>query len=491
MKSKRILTALLVLLMLTSCAKTTDIENAENDETSTQNTETTAIPEETEYRYYEHLPEKDLGGRDYRIISRKTDVGHDPTKYTDFGNDEIDAAELTGAPINDVVYNRNRELESRYNFRFVSIQNDLTPAKTVKTSVMAGSDDYDTVVDGLNRMSDFTMFYNLDSLSSIDLTADCWDQNANTSLSVGGKRYIAVGDMLTLDKKGTVAILFNKPIATDLHLESLYDVVREGRWTLDTFEEMLRLASTDLNGNGQMDRDDQWGFCCEDFDFGALMFSTGNRFSEKDENDYPTLTMYTDQSVDCYDRIYNIMNDASVTMNMDTGYGAEVFMKTFTEDRGLFIMLGICTAIEFRYMESDFGILPLPKKDEAQKEYLTTIFTSNSGSVAIPLSSGAPEDNAFLLQAICLASTNTLKPVFYDQVLNGIVTRDEESSEMLDILFAGRVFDLAFINDWGGSIYFYSSNMKAGKNLSSSYAAQEKKILTDMNSAIKAYKEME
>jgi len=166
-------------------------------------------------------------------------------------------------------------------------------------------------------------------------------------------------------------------------------------------------------------------------------------------------------------------------------------MKTFAEDRGLFIMLGICTAIEFRYMESDFGILPLPKKDEAQKEYLTTIFTSNSGSVAIPLSSGAPEDNAFLLQAICLASTNTLKPVFYDQVLNGIVTRDEESSEMLDILFAGRVFDLTFINDWGGSIYFYSSNMKAGKNLSSSYAAQEKKILNDMNSAIQAYKELE
>jgi len=33
--------------------------------------------------------------------------------------------------------------------------------------------------------------------------------------------------------------------------------------------------------------------------------------------------------------------------------------------------------------------------------------------------------------------------------------------------------------------------MKAGKNLSSSYAAQEKKILTDMNSAIQAYKELE
>ena len=49
-----------------------------------------------------------------------------------------------------------------------------------------------------------------------------------------------------------------------------------------------------------------------------------------------------------------------------------------------------------------------------------------------------------------MASTHTLKSTFYNIVLHGIVIRDEESRDMLDIIFANRVFGIIFFNNWSG-----------------------------------------
>ena len=48
-------------------------------------------------------------------------------------------------------------------------------------------------------------------------------------------------------------------------------------------------------------------------------------------------------------------------------------------------------------------------------------------------------------------STTTLTPAYYDNALKTRYVRDEESGEMLDIIFATRVYDLGYIFNWGGA----------------------------------------
>ena len=335
------------------------------------------------------------------------------------------------------------------------------------------------------------MFCSYDALDSIDLTASCWDQNANSSLSFGGDHYVAIGDLLILDKKGTWCMIFNKKLAASYDLGNLYDLVRDGKWTLDRFWTMARQASSDTNGNGKQDEEDSWGYIGEYYNANIMMFGCETRFSEKNDADYPVLALMNERSATAYAKVHEIVTDRSVSLSMDwSKNGASDCLKAFAEDRALFYMTGIGTAMEYRYMESDFGILPIPKLDEAQEQHYTSLSTGNSACVAIPVCNAAAEDSAFLLQAICLASTDTLRATFYDTVLTGITARDEESREMLDIIFNNRVFDMAFINSWGTIGGIYTSLLKKeSPDLTSTYEKLETKAQNAIDKAIADYEE--
>lgn len=454
-------------------------------------TETAAVTEAVVDHYYDHIEARDLGGKEFRIISRMTQEGHNAQSFTDYGNNEIDAKETNGTQINDTVYARNRELESRYNFVFNSIQPNLDAMATAKKSILASSDDYDAIVDSLVQMNDYSMFCSFDDLDYIDLTADCWDHNANSSLSFGGDHYVAIGDLLILDKKGTWCMIFNKKLAANYDLGNLYDIVREGRWTLDTFWSMAKLASSDLNGNGKQDEEDNWGYLGENYNANFMMFGCGTRISEKSNEDYPVLSLMNERSVTAYAKVHEIVTDRSVSLSMSwSKNGPADCLTAFAEDRGLFYMTGIGTAMEYRYMESDFGILPIPKLNEEQEKHYTSLSGANSACIAIPICNASADDSAFLLQAICLASTDTLKATFYDTVLTGITARDEESREMLDIIFDNRVFDMAFINNWGGMGGIFTSLLsQKSPDFASSYEKLEKKAVTAIEKAITEFEE--
>ena len=64
-------------------------------------------------------------------------------------------------------------------------------------------------------------------------------------------------------------------------------------------------------------------------------------------------------------------------------------------------------------------------------------------------------------------STETLSPAFYDICLNGKFIRDEESSEMLDIIFNSFIIDNANFFGWGGLYDSINSALTSGKPVAS------------------------
>jgi hypothetical protein len=101
-------------------------------------------------------------------------------------------------------------------------------------------------------------------------------------------------------------------------------------------------------------------------------------------------------------------------------------------------------------MEADFGIVPIPKWDESQADYRCTVNFHVSTCITIPITDGDPERTGVFLEALGCKSKYTLQPAYYDIALNGKYVRDEESSDMLDIIFANRVYDIGLIGDFAG-----------------------------------------
>ena len=106
--------------------------------------------------------------------------------------------------------------------------------------------------------------------------------------------------------------------------------------------------------------------------FGAC----GVTFTEKDENDIPSININQDRASAAAEKIVTMFRDKNTALfNSDynsKGYKnvfREVIVQKFIEDEVLFVNNWMCIALDLRDMESDFGILPPPKFDEAQDDY--------------------------------------------------------------------------------------------------------------------------
>lgn len=105
----------------------------------------------------------------------------------------------------------------------------------------------------------------------------------------------------------------------------------------------------------------------------------------------------------------------------------------------------------YRNMDADFGILPMPKYDTAQETYYHTVNSNTCSTIEIPVSSAVDtEFTGIIIEAMSAESTYTIREAYYEINLGTKITRDEESKVMLDIIFSTRIYDIGEIYNWGG-----------------------------------------
>jgi ABC-type glycerol-3-phosphate transport system substrate-binding protein len=262
--------------------------------------------------------------------------------------------------------------------------------------------------------------------------------------------------MLILNNDSTGAFVFNKKLIQEHQLDNPYKLVQDGKWTFDAFYSQVKQASADLNGDGKMNKEDKYGFMQYRDVLHCLYHGGGGDFGGKDENDIPYFTLDSEKSIAILERVFEIMNDSANTYRLHMSYSegvTDAFVLgrgMFEENRILYYWLRLRDIEALRGMETDFGILPIPKFDEAQANYRATVNFHVSACVTIPVTNDNPERTGLFLEALSCKSKYTVQPSYYDITLNGKYVRDDESSEMLDIIFANRVYDIGLIGDFAG-----------------------------------------
>ncbi|MBR5870505.1 MAG: hypothetical protein IKZ09_05675, partial [Clostridia bacterium] len=247
---------LLAVSALASCGSTaeTPVETAAD----TASVQTNAPDVTEEPRLTANLPEADFDGYVFRV-SHWEHPGWESRACHD-----IYAEAENGETINDAVYTRNIAVFDRYNFS-ISLENvpfDELVTR-VKNAVSAGDDAYDLAYLRLYEQKNLVSggyFVDFNTIPNIDLTQPWWDSGCVESLTVDGKLYLAASSINISDENATAGILFNKQLAANNDMDDPYQLVRDGKWTMDKMREMYTGVSKDVNGDGKMGDGDLWGF---------------------------------------------------------------------------------------------------------------------------------------------------------------------------------------------------------------------------------------
>jgi hypothetical protein len=93
-----------------------------------------------------------------------------------------------------------------------------------------------------------------------------------------------------------------------------------------------------------------------------------------------------------------------------------------------------------REMEDDYGILPLPKLDEEQETYKTTLGDSYS-TIGVMNTSKHLDAATATLEVMTAESYRHVTLTYFETALKSKYARDESTAEMLDILVGGIEID--------------------------------------------------
>ena len=405
------------------------------------------------------LPEVNYGGEEIVFLV---------TTETNWGNENIIADTLTGEPVNDAIYNRNAAVESLLNIKIKQIDCPYKEMEfKVTTAVAAGSREYDIVMPRLFSYASLVQqgqLLNVDNLTHVKQEKAWWDTNIRRDLSLLGNLYALTGSMHMYANDATWIMLFSKDLYADLNLRdthgSVYDVVKKGKWTFDKFTEMMRGVTMDLDGDTKFTEKDRIAhLAANNNPIFAFISAAGESLFLKG-NDTVTLNIGSEGFVNVVDKVIKLMNDDYMTLNTYNakkwGEGAEglkgqnaLQKAIFADKRVLFRSEVLDVVDQYSDIDMDFGILPYPKYDEKQKDYVSIIIP-DVVVTSVPIDCPDPDKISVILEAMAGKSHDTLLKAYYDVTLKRKNSRDDESAEMLDIIFGNRMYMFDMVFDWGG-----------------------------------------
>ena len=438
------------------------------------------------------LPEKNFNGYEFKVYQR----GPEADEWSEVC---IYAEEENGEPINDAVYRRNRIIENRYNITIVPVNAsggiyDGPIKNGFENSVLAGDNAFDIAMSGVydsSLLARSGYLADLCSVPHIDLERQWWDIPVNETLKITGKLYFGISCMGVNDKDDSFCILFNKKIARDLEVENPYQLVRDNKWTFDKFIELGKRAATDLNGDGAMDHEDRYGFIGLDSASWCLFTASGERMARMGGDGLPYFTMNNERAVQAYGTIYDIMTQDNFMFrdfSRNTGSRHDYIYRLLSENHALFAGAAMTVVQKARAMEEDFGMLPFPKFDSNQEKYYTIVGLWGPTAVTVPVTNTELERTGIITEAMVAESINTVFTAYYDinLVIKGL--RDEDSKEMLDIIMAGRNYDVGMLYNWGGIRDIIMESINAGNNsFIAAYEKRENAAVIEMEKTIEEF----
>ena len=455
-------------------------------------------------------PNADYSGNEFTfLVIKYSDVIKD---Y--YGGPYIDSEAINGNKINDAVFNRNLAVEQRYNVEInerVEVGQD--PSDVLGAYFRSGDFCFDAIYGWGYKMGACipeNYFADMASLPNVDLTKDYWAPSAVEDLMINGKLYIAANDISMNRLDWANMLYFNKNTYEDFKIEAsfgnIYDLVRSGKWTLDTFLNMVKSVSRDLDGVSGISKDDVFGLIDGSADGSAYLSALGVNLTTGTDDGFQELTVYNEKTLDIMNKIYPVFSNNSYVKSYNeiiysaddiSGYDDQYqyARSVFTTDHALFLSgaPNLASETAFRNMESEYGIVPMPKYDENQANYVSEV-SSLASVFAIPSTVrsdiGSMERTGMILEYMAFKSNEIVRPVYYDEILKG-QSPSGNDAQMLDIIWNTTHYEISSVciaSDSPNSLSPYALAQRMfqqPRSAASTYNSQKTKVQKELNDYFK------
>lgn len=382
---------------------------------------------------------------------------------------EIYAEEESEEFIDDAVYKRNHRVESAFNVVIepvVSLATGQQDLETHYTDVLRYMNSGENVFDALamfayqagklvlrGELFDLRSDYVPYISTSIENKAEWWPEQINLDCTINGHQFLGVSDLCLTAIEMCYAVVFNKDmeadnnIANDLGCSTLYQVVDNNKWTLDTFYRIIKDRHDEAPGSAEgKDETDTYGLVGgKGTDADAWAFALGFKYIKNDGELTPELWDWNSSIVTAIENLRNLYSAKGTWQ----GWGDDYAKRTefFANGRALF---NLTTLLELKSdvihnMESEFGVLPYPKLNEGQKMYKAGTMDHYT-MLALSTTTGVDEiltRTCVVIESLSKDNHLTVKEPYYDLIVTHKNTTDEESVRMIELIMAGRTYDIS------------------------------------------------
>ncbi len=363
--------------------------------------------------------------------------------------DDFDYNESRADVMDEAKYERNKVMFEKYGVRMSSTKDigmNHKGYETIQQDYTSGDNVYQLcVLRGYDaaKLAILGALYDFKAMPNVNTANSWWDQSAERDLSIAGSLFFTTGAISTVIDDFTFCVVFNKDLykATIGNSINVYDLVKEGKWTIDKLEELSKGMKDDVNGDDIMDTRDRYGLMIWDDEMMASINASGHKIASINKEGLVEMTLLNDTVNTVVEKFVTIANSDYCINFQQTKEGGKQFYDIFTEDHALFFMSMFNEVERFRNMRTDYGILPNPKLTE-DAPYYSPISPWHSAFICVPSTIENEDDISNIVELMGYHSEKLITPAYYDKTLIGKYTRDDESVDMLDIIFKNRMYDV-------------------------------------------------
>ncbi|MBQ2513231.1 MAG: extracellular solute-binding protein, partial [Clostridia bacterium] len=276
----------LMLPMLISCGN----PEGPSGETTPAQAATSGAPEETKRIYdddgylLDDIPgDLNYGGNSVRILYWSD------SERPEF---EIKEEQLSGAIVEEAIYNRNVNTEERLGVSFEWIgkagnNSNISNFVSFVEAQYNGGDYFDIIASysrtvGTLICRGFMQDLNAIENSYINYEKPWWPKTLLSTCDINGHLFAISGDISTNVLHFMYAIYYNKNLLDEMKIDDPVQFVDNKTWTVDKLIELTSNAYADLDNDGKRSEGDRYGFGSIYFHLDAFYTGSGLRLLETD-----------------------------------------------------------------------------------------------------------------------------------------------------------------------------------------------------------------
>ncbi|MBQ8432016.1 MAG: hypothetical protein IJX28_03935 [Clostridia bacterium] len=361
-------------------------------------------------------------------------------------------AELSNDVVGNAVYRRWTTVEDRLGIEITWVPKDgLWNSKRAEFIKMVETTS--TTGDAFDGVLSYNLFpgalaqqglvQNLGDTDYIDLTMPWWPQSFLEEVMVNDVVYGLVESSSKATLRNLHGVFFNNTLIESYNLESPYDLVNANEWTFDRMMEMVKGTWSDLNSNGTKDDNDFFGVVTgTQAKIETWFVAMGYRYSQRNSEGIPELIMNDAAKMTEWIDAFNVATDTNDFLIYDTkGHTAAFFT-----DRAILYMSSIqlVEAGISKQIEMDYGVVPVPKKDENQERYLSNV--ANTHDIwSVPIECDDLQESAAMIECMASESYRQVAPVYFEACVKLRYAPDGRLAAMYDMIRDSITFDFCQI----------------------------------------------